>query len=383
MEKPIRVLHVLGTTSLGGAESRIMDLYRHIDRDKIQFDFLIHTTKEGFFDQEIKQLGGKIYNLPSFRVCNYLAYTKACRSFFATHKEFAVVQGHMTSTASIYLPIAKKAGVPITIAHARSAGVDKGVKGFITKLLRKNLFKRCDYMFSCSDLASRAVFGDRAYESGEVVFVPNAVDTKAFLPNEQIRSQIRQEYGLHESFVIGHVGRFHYAKNHEFILDVFAEVLRENGNAKLFLLGDGPRRQEMEAKAKELGIIESVIFAGNKSPVSPYYQAMDAFLFPSRFEGMPGTVVEAQAAGVPCLIADTITPQVKVTELVTFLSLEQRAAVWAKQLQQISSERDERGNNLIKIDLSETNYDVNHQVKQYEAFYLTGNVEAMKNEEIS
>ena len=139
----------------------------------------------------------------------------------------------------------------------------------------------------------------------------------------------------------------------------------------------------MEAKAKELRIIESVIFAGNKSPVSPYYQAMDVFLFPSRFEGMPGTVVEAQAAGVPCLIADTITPQVKVTELVTFLSLEQRAAVWAKQLQQIASERDERGNNLIKIDLSETNYDVNHQVKQYEAFYLTGNVEAMKNEEIS
>lgn len=378
MEKPIRVLHVLGTTNLGGAESRIMDLYRHIDREKIQFDFLIHTTKEGFFDQEIKQLGGKIYYLPSFRVYNYFAYKKACREFFATHREFQAVQGHMTSTASIYLPIAKKAGVPMTIAHARSAGVDKGIKGWITKLLRKNLYRKCDYMFSCSDLASRAVFGDKQYEAGKVVFVPNAVDTKDFTPDEHMREKIRQEYGLENSFVIGHVGRFHYAKNHEFILDIFAEALKQNKQVKLFLLGDGPRRQEMEEKAAELGIKERVIFAGNQNPVAPYYQAMDVFLFPSRFEGMPGTVVEAQAAGLPCLIADTITTQVKVTELVTFLSLAQSAKLWAEQLSQMMTERKVQKNSETEIDLSKTNYDVNYQVKQYEQFYLTGDVTVMK-----
>ena len=378
MEKQVRVLHVLGTTNLGGAESRIMDLYRHIDREKIQFDFLIHTTKEGFFDQEIKQLGGKIYYLPSFRVYNYFAYKKACREFFAAHREFQAVQGHMTSTASIYLPIAKKAGVPMTIAHARSAGVDKGMKGWITKLLRKNLYRKCDYMFSCSDLASRAVFGDKQYEAGKVVFVPNAVDTKDFAPDEYMREKIRREYGLENSFVIGHVGRFHYAKNHEFILDIFAEVLKQNKQAKLFLLGDGPRRQEMEEKAAELGIKERVIFAGNQNPVAPYYQAMDVFLFPSRFEGMPGTVVEAQAAGLPCLIADTITTQVKVTELVTFLSLEQSAKLWAEQLNRIAAEQKIQKNAETEIDLSKTNYDVNYQVKQYEQFYLTGDVTVMK-----
>lgn len=378
MGKQVRVLHVLGTTNLGGAESRIMDLYRHIDREKIQFDFLIHTTKEGFFDQEIKQLGGKIYYLPSFRVYNYFAYKKACREFFAAHREFQAVQGHMTSTASIYLPIAKKAGVPMTIAHARSAGVDKGMKGWITKLLRKNLYRKCDYMFSCSDLASRAVFGDKQYEAGKVVFVPNAVDTKDFAPDEYMREKIRREYGLENSFVIGHVGRFHYAKNHEFILDIFAEVLKQNKQAKLFLLGDGPRRQEMEEKAAELGIKERVIFAGNQNPVAPYYQAMDVFLFPSRFEGMPGTVVEAQAAGLPCLIADTITTQVKVTELVTFLSLEQSAKLWAEQLNRIAAEQKIQKNAETEIDLSKTNYDVNYQVKQYEQFYLTGDVTVMK-----
>ena len=378
METPIRVLHVLGTTNLGGAESRIMDLYRHIDREKIQFDFLIHTTKEGFFDQEIKQLGGKIYYLPSFRVYNYFAYKKACRDFFTAHREFQAVQGHMPSKAFIYLPIAKKAGVPMTIAHARSAGVDKGLKGWITKFIRRNLYRKCDYMFSCSDLAASAVFGEKQYKDGKVVFVPNAVDTKDFAPDEHMREKIRREYGLENSFVIGHVGRFHYAKNHEFILDIFTEVLNQNKKAKLFLLGDGPRRQEMEEKAAELGIKESVIFAGNQNPVAPYYQAMDAFLFPSRFEGMPGTVVEAQAAGLPCLIADTITKQVKVTELVTFLSLEQSAKLWAEQLNRIAAEQKIQKNAETEIDLSKTNYDVNYQVKQYEQFYLTGDVTVMK-----
>ena len=378
MGKQVRVLHVLGTTNLGGAESRIMDLYRHIDREKIQFDFLIHTTKEGFFDREIKQLGGNIYYLPSFRVYNYFAYKKACKAFFASHNEFQMVQGHMTSTASIYLPVAKKAGVPVTIAHARSAGVDKGLKGWITKFLRRNLHRKCDYMFSCSDLAASAVFGEKQYKEGKVVFVPNAVDTKDFAPDEHMREKIRREYGLENSFVIGHVGRFHYAKNHEFILNIFAEVLKQNKQAMLFLLGDGPRRQEMEEKAAELGIKERVIFAGNQNPVAPYYQAMDAFLFPSRFEGMPGTVVEAQAAGLPCLIADTITTQVKVTELVTFLSLAQDAELWAEQLNRIATERKMQKNTETEIDLSKTNYDVNYQVKQYEQFYLTGDVTVMK-----
>ena len=377
MEKPIRVLHVLGSTNLGGAESRIMDLYRHIDREKIQFDFLVHSTKEGFFEPEIRQMGGNIYYLPSFRVYNYFKYKKACRIFFAEHNEFAMVQGHMTSTASIYLPQAKRAGIPITIAHARSAGVDAGIKGFITKLLRKNLYRKCDYMFACSDLAARAVFGDKRFEEGKTVFIPNAVDINEFAPDDSVRAQIRKEYGLENNFVIGHVGRFHYAKNHEFLLEIFAELIKQKENAVLFLLGDGPRRAEMEAKAKELGVANAVVFAGNKNPVAPFYQAFDAFLFPSRFEGMPGTVVEAQAAGLPCLISDSITSQVKATELVEFMSLEKSASCWAdafwKQIEG-SKECIQEG----AFTLIDTFYDVTYQVKCYEQFYLTGDIVYLK-----
>lgn len=374
MGKQIRVLHVLGTTNLGGAESRIMDLYRHIDREKIQFDFLIHTTKEGFFDQEIKQLGGKIYYLPSFRVYNYFAYKKACREFFAAHREFQVVQGHMTSTASIYLPIAKKAGVPMTIAHARSAGVDKGIKGWITKLLRRNLYRKCDFMFSCSDLAAEAVFGRKRVQEEKVIILPNAIDTNAFAADERVREKIRQELAVSENFVIGHVGRFHYAKNHDYLIDVFMEIKKIQNNAVLLLLGDGPLRLEIEKKVEDLGIEKSVLFLGNQSPIAPYYQAMDAFVFPSHFEGMPGTVVEAQAAGVPCFISSTITKGVKATELVRFLDITEAPVVWAEKV--LKFPKTER-TQVTQI-MVENGYDVSTQAKRYEAFYLTKNIDDMK-----
>ncbi len=360
----MRVLQVLGKTNLGGAESRIMDLYRHMDREQIQFDFLIHYKEKGYFDDEIKELGGNIYYLPSFRVYNYFAYKKACRRFFEEHSYFAAVHGHMTSTAAIYLPEAKRAGIPLTIAHARSAGVDKGLKGIITKVLRRNLFKKCDKMFACSDLAAEAVFGKKRYEENRVTILPNAVDTKAFLRDEKVRMELRKQYGLEDKFVIGHVGRFHYAKNHAFLLDIFAEMVKKKEDAVLMLLGDGPLKEEIEQKARQMGIAKKVIFTGNQTPVAPFYQAFDFLLFPSRFEGLPGTVVEAQAAGLKCLISDTITKQVKATELVNFMSIEETAEKWADAVLQIEAQPESR-----ECNLSETNFDVNNQVAFYKEVY--------------
>jgi len=183
-----RVLQVLGTTGLGGAESRVMDLYRHMDRDSLQFDFLVTRGTKGYYEHEIDSLGGKIFYLPPFRVYNYFSYRRACKAFFKEHKgEYAAVHGHMTSTAAIYLPIAKKAGVPLTIAHARSAGVDPGIKGKITRFMRRNLYKKCDRLLSCSDEASIAAFGAKKNEDGtcfahgkEVTFMPNAIDSASF-----------------------------------------------------------------------------------------------------------------------------------------------------------------------------------------------------------
>lgn len=364
-----RVLQVLGTTNLGGAESRIMDLYRHFNRERIQFDFLIHTSEKGHFDDEIEKLGGRIYRLPAYRFVNHLVYKWECKKFFAKHNNYVAVHGHMTSTASIYLPIAKRAGIPLTIAHARSAGVDKGLKGMLTKCLRHSLYKKADCLLACSDLAAIAVFGKKQYEKGEVSILPNAIDTMIFKRNDVIRNEIRSKYGLQNKFVIGHVGRFHYAKNHEFLLTIFKDIAYKNRDARLLLVGDGPLREQIEQKADNLGIMDKVIFTGNQTPVSPFYQAMDVFIFPSRFEGMPGTVVEAQAAGLPCLISDTITKEVKATDLISFYSIHTSSTIWADATLQLS-----KTNRIDTTEvLKKSGFDVNGQVTKYEQFYLSGN----------
>lgn len=380
MAETVRVLHVLGNTQLGGAESRIMDLYRHMDRERVQFDFLVHTDKEGYFDQEICELGGRIFRIPRFRVYNYFTYLRAVRAFFKEHHEFQVVQGHITSTAAIYLPEAKRAGVPVTAAHARSAGVDQGLKGTLTRFMRRNLSDKTDVMFTCSRLAGISVFGKKAVEEGRTVFIPNAIDCRAFDYNKEVRKKLRQELGIEEQYVIGHVGSFRYAKNHEYLLRVFASLCErqsaENGRAPkeenmryaLLLLGEGSGMDRIKELAKELGIDKQVYFLGNRSNVEDYYQAMDYFVYPSRFEGLPGAVVEAQTAGLYCLISDTICREVMVTDLVHAMDIQDPPQRWAEYILKTADYR-RRGR---REEMQRAGFDVNMQVKIMTEFYETG-----------
>ena len=369
MEKPIRVLHVLGKTELGGAESRIMDLYRHIDRSRVQFDFLVHTEEEGYFDKEIYELGGRIFRVPRFRLYNYFSYRKAVKDFFQLNHDFRVVQGHMTSTASVYLPVAKKAGVPVTVAHARSAGVDKGMKGTATRWMRRNLHKKADYMFTCSELAGISVFGERAQREGKTIFIPNAIDCPAFACDDRKREEMRQQLGISDKYVIGHVGRFHYAKNHEYLLRIF-KALKESGSRDyaLILLGAGGGTEQAKRLAEELGIAGDVHFLGNRSNVYDYYQAMDYFVYPSRFEGLPGTMVEAQTAGLRCLMSDAICKEVVVTDLVKVMGIEEDPACWADYIEKTADyERCSRVEEMRRA-----GFDVSTQAEIMMHFYETG-----------
>jgi len=386
----IRVLQVLGSTTLGGAESRVMDLYRHMDRNRIQFDFLVTEGHTGHFDEEIKSLGGHVYTVCPYRIYNHKQYTDRVKAFFKEHGEYAAVHGHMTSTASIYLPIAKKAGVRLTIAHARSAGVDSGIKGVLTNILRKNLSKKCDKMIACSDLAAKAVFGEHSYIDGMVKILPNAIEVKDHEANREIREQFRNKYGLQDKFIIGHTGRFHEAKNHEFLLRVFEEYLNYRQDAVLMLLGDGPLRESIENQIVEIdkknlsqgkiSFKDKVILAGRQTPIAPYYQAFDALVFPSLYEGMPGTVVEAQAAGLKCLVSDKVTRMVKVTDLVEYESTDKSPKVWAEKLNSIYGQIPtdalwddrENENEFIQKIMIDSDYDVNNQVKYYTALYEKG-----------
>lgn len=372
MEQPVRILHVLGNTQLGGAESRIMDLYRHMDRSVVQFDFVVHSKEEGYFNEEIRKLGGRIFRVPRFRVLNYFSYCRAWKKLLQEHRdaegrsEFHMIQGHMTSTAAIYLPIARKCGIEATIAHARSAGVDKGLKGILTRFLRCNLSKKADYLFTCSELAGISVFGKKAVEQGRTRFLPNAIDCQKFAPDPLVREKIRRELGIENCYVIGHVGRFHYAKNHEYLLRVFAELVkRKTRDYVLLLLGEGSGMEDIRVLSRELGIEDKVYFLGNKSNVNDYYQAMDYFVYPSRFEGMPGTIVEAQTAGLRCLMSDTICKEVIATELVTTRSIREDPGLWADEIEQhLQYQRSSRVD-----EMKELGFDVHGQAVLMTDFY--------------
>lgn len=396
MEKAIHVLHVLGGVSLGGAESRIMDLYRQMNREEIQFDFLVHAAavkrgfqemrrtadeseeqnekddggvrKPEFYDEEIQAMGGHIYVLPKFKVYNYFSYRKAVRAFFAAHREFQVVQGHMTSTAGIYLPIARRAGVPVVVAHARNAGVVKGLKGLATHFFRRGLAKKADYCFACSVLAGQDVFGEAAMQAGQVKVIYNAIDVGRFTYDESVRQEVRARLGIGGALVLGHVGRFEYQKNHPYLLEVFAAVCEKRKDAVLLLLGDGEDRPAMEEKCRQLGIAERVRFLGNCKDAWRYYQAMDFFLLPSFFEGLPGVLVEAQAAGLRCMVSDTVTREAKATDLVTYLSIEESPRRWAEKIfMQAGYVRRDTAQ-----ELREAGFDVRTQAQGYRRFYLTG-----------
>lgn len=371
MAKTTRVLHVLGGVGLGGAESRIMDLYRQMDRDEIQFDFLVHSAgsrQPQFYDEEIRRLGGRIYVLPKFRVYNYFAYRKAVQTFFREHHEFRVVQGHMTSTAGIYLPIAKKCGVPFTVAHSRNAGVDKGLKGIATRFFRRGLVRKADYCFACSRLAGEDVFGRQAVEQNRVKIIHNAIDAARFTYDVEKRAQMREQLKLEGKLVLGHVGRFNYQKNHPYLIAIFEQLCKERQDAVLLLLGEGPDQKEIEDKCRVLGIADRVRFLGNQRRPEDYYQAMDLFLLPSFFEGLPGVLVEAQAAGLRCLVSDTITREAQITDLVTYLSIEQPAARWAEEI--ISQACYLRTDTCQKI--KDAGFDVSAQAVGYRNFYQKG-----------
>lgn len=391
MNQPIIVLHVVGRLDIGGAESRIMDLYRHMDREKVQFYFMQHTSDKCAYEEEAESLGGRVYHVPKFHVVNLLSYKKAWKAFFEQHPEIQVVHGHMTSTAAIYLPIAKKAGVQITIAHARSAGVDPGLKGYVTRFLRRNLFQKCDYRFACSEMAGEAVFGNQQNVKRKAFYIPNAIETEKFKFNKEIREEIRQSLGIENFFVIGHVGRFSAMKNHGYMLQILAACLKMEEEKNLvpmvmMFVGDGELKNSIMEKASEMGISKRVLFLGNQRDVFRYYQAMDYFLLPSFYEGLPGTAIEAQAAGLCGILSDTVTKEAVVTDLLKTRSIKEEASMWAEEIARENQRRakvlTEQGSAKAEELLlrraayaalvKQASFDVEEQAEKMQEFYQTG-----------
>lgn len=367
MNKPVRVLHVIGGMNRGGAETIIMNLYREIDRSKIQFDFAVHTMKKCAYDDEITDLGGIIYRFPKFNGTNIIPYSKAWHYFWKSDKEHNIVHGHIGSSAAIYLYIAKKYGI-YTIAHSHSTGILQNAHDFLWKLFSYPTRYIADSFFACSQLAGIKRFGKRFNGNKTNNYIlPNAIKIEKYVFCSKIRQKIRNEFDIDNSIVYGHVGRFTHAKNHVFLIELFHELYKLNPNSKLFLVGDGELRGLIEKKISDLGLSNAVIITGVVDNVNEYLQAFDIFMFPSLYEGLPTTVIEAQASGLPSLLSDTITREICISPLVNFMSLKDPLENWIIAIKNL--ENIDRVN--MKKCIVEKGYEISTVGKWLENFYLS------------
>ena len=354
-----RILQVVTYMGRGGIETMLMNYYRRIDRSLIQFDFLVHRDFRADFDDEIEALGGHIYRVPPMNPLSG-SYQNALADFFREHP-YRVVHCHLNYMSGVVLAAAKKAGVPVRIAHAHTASMAPGWKQAVRRLYKYLIPSTATRLFACSTEAGRAVFGHR-----DISVFPNAIDASAFTPDDTLRSKVRKELGLGEAFTLMHVGRMVYAKNHDFLLDVFEQVLKKEPSAKLVLVGDGELRPEIEAKAARC-FGDSVRLLSTNTDIPRLLQAADVFVFPSRFEGFGITVLEAQAAGLPVLKSATITDECVVTDLVKSLPIED-PKLWAEAV--LSMKNMPRTDRLAEIQAS--GYDITAAADKLTHFYLNG-----------
>lgn len=359
--EPIRILHVVTYMGRGGLETMIMNYYRHIDRSAVQFDFLVHREFQADYDDEIATLGGRIYRLPQLIPWSG-SYKKALNQFFADHPEYRIVHVHQDCLSSVILRAAKQRGVPIRIAHSHTSNQDKNLKYPIKLYYRRQIPTYATHLFACGQDAGAWMFRGAPFQ-----IVNNAIDAKKYRYDPVQAKQIREELGIpDDSFVIGHVGRFVSLKNHKFLVDIFAEIQKKQENTRLLLVGDGDLRDETERKVSALGLNEKVIFAGVRSDVPELLQAMDAFVFPSMYEGLPVTMIEAQAAGLPCYISDKVPLECKITGLVTQIPLQTPAEQWAEQI--LADQKLKRNDTYNEIIAA--GFDIVQQAQWLQDFYL-------------
>ena len=358
----VRVLQMVGSLDIGGSQIMVMNLYRAMDRERVQFDFIVDRPDKMFFAEEIKALGGKVYVMPQFKGTNISKIKKAWKKFFLEHPEYKVLHSHVRSYASIYLPIAKKCGVK-TIIHSHSTSEGKGLKNFVKRVLERPLRRQADYLMACSADAGVWLYGKRAVQKENYFFIPNAIDIEKYSYNESVRAQYRKDLGVEGKYVIGHVGRLHPSKNHLFLLDVFKEVKAKRQEAMLLIVGDGDLREKVEEKIEQLGLQESIIMAGARKDVAQLMQAMDTFVFPSVWEGLPVTVVEAQTSGLPCFISDTITEECIFSKRAKRLSISDKRA-WVEAIADIKGEM-----NAPLENLAGNTFDIRRSAEFFVNFY--------------
>ena len=324
-----RILCILSSLNMGGAETFMMKLYRKLDRERYQMDFIV--SAEGVYDKEVDSLGGKIYRIP-LRTEHPFGSFFAIRKIVKENKYNSVLKLCDTPIGVTDLLAARMGGAKrVCVRSCNASSDDSRLKETVNSILRPLFNRLAKVKFAPSLMAAEYTFGKKCVEKGKVSLLHNAVDIDHYSFNEEAGKNIRKELGVSEDAILfGHVGRFSHQKNHKFLIEIFEKINRQSNEARLVLVGSGGLENEIKDMVRTKGLSDKVLFLGNRSDIPEILSALNVFLLPSFYEGLPNTVVEAQATGLSCLVADTVTREANVAELVEYLPLGE-AELWAEK----------------------------------------------------
>ncbi len=369
MSEPIRVLQVVTLMERAGLETRIMDIYRNIDRNKIQFDFLTHRMEDGDYDDEIRSLGGVVYHIPGIKPWSLLQYSRNLNNFFKNHPGYKIIHVHLNTYSGFVQYAAKRAGIPVRITHSRANGIDRDWKWVFKALSKQIVNGPTTHKFACSQQAGEFLFGKKGIlPPNKFLVIPNGFNLAKFSFDQIKRDEMRKKLHLSDNLAVVHVGRLSAPKNHKYLVEIFECIHKMCPNSKLFLIGEGELRHEIESQVSSLGLTESVVFLGSLPNVGDYLQAMDVMIFPSLYEGFGTVVLETQCCGLPTLATDGLPRETQITECLEYMNIHDEPSNWAKKVLDMVDkiERKDRSDEIRKA-----GYDIKDTYKMLSDFYLT------------
>lgn len=342
--KPVRILHVVGAMNRGGTETMLMNIFRNIDHEHVQFDFISYSQESGHYDEEIKRLGGKIIRLTK---------TVSIKQIYDAIKQngpYIAVHGHTLFHCGLTSIAARLAGINIRISHAHATAdhSDGYLKKAYIHLMRMMINTFSTHLLACSKKAGEYLFGEKSLTKLNYTYFPNVIDYEQFLSISEIDTKrFKMEEGLGTHFVLGHIGTFKEVKNQVFLLKVM-EKIKKKSTYKLLLVGDGELRMSLQRKAEKMDLAENVHFMGTREDIATILNSMDAFIFPSLSEGLGLVLLEAQASGIPCIVSEAIQPEADLNiGLVTTLKLADGPQVWADKVTELASKKKQHRKNIV------------------------------------
>lgn len=359
VQGPIRVAQVVGKMNGGGVEAVVMNYYRHIDRSKVQFDFLVDEDSTRVPEEEITALGGRVFRIPPYQ--HPIRYRRELIRLMR-EQQWLIVHSNINTLSVFPLSAAKKIGVPVRIAHSHSTmGKGEFAKNAMKLALKPFANVYPTVRFACGHYAGEWLFG----KNHDFTVIPNAIELDKFRFDSTVRQKVREEFGIaDDTFLIGHVGRFMPQKNQVFLVDMLADLLPSRPNTMLAFVGEGPDKADVQQHAEELGVVDHVMFLGQRSDVNRLYQAFDVFCLPSLYEGLCLVGVEAQRAGLPCLFSDAITREVDVTGASRFIPVASPEE-WVSFISAIES-----GTRISSSEKVFSDYDISENAQKLTSMYL-------------